>query len=234
MPEAGRPLPAPARDPLRPIVHSTVVASLSGGALVVVIALGFLVTATPAWDAWDLSVLQFLSSHHTPFISGLSLGIAWLFSPPTAISISVIAGAIVALTTRSPGRTATFLLMIAVLWGGSEVIKWLVHRSRPDGALLADPLAIEHGFSYPSGHTCFAAALSIAIVFVARDDRPRRILLSAIGVVVTLFTALSRMDVGVHYPTDVSAAIVYTVAAAGLFLVIWLGMLLPRIRWLRS
>ncbi|HEY5223382.1 MAG TPA: hypothetical protein VIJ18_10105 [Microbacteriaceae bacterium] len=30
------------------------------------------------------------------------------------------------------------------------------------------------------------------------------------------------------------SAIVYTVAAAALFLVIWLGMLLPRIRWLRN
>ncbi|WP_308466808.1 phosphatase PAP2 family protein [Rathayibacter soli] len=219
---------------LRPLAHPTLIASVSGCMIVIVIAFGFLVSAGPSSDSWELSFLQFLSSNHTSFASAVSLGIAWLFSPPIAITLSLIAGALVALVTRSPGRTATFLLMIAAVWAGSEVIKWLVHRARPDGALLADPLALEHGFSYPSGHTCFTAALALAVIFLARDNRPRLVLLSVIGALATVLVAFSRMYLGVHYPTDVMAAIVYSAAAAALFLVIWLGMLLPRIPWLRT
>lgn len=157
----------------------------------------------------------------------MALTIAWLFNPTQATVITLLSATLIGLVTRNPARVLTFLGMIAVAWGGSEVIKWLVQRPRPDATLLAHPLLVEHSFSYPSGHTCFVAALGIALVFVAREHPGRPIVITA-ATLATVLVAASRVYLGVHYPADVVASVVYSIAASALSLIVWLPYVLPR------
>lgn len=219
-----------ALDPLRPLSNARIIALGSVVIVALVVVLGFVVAHAAGWDSRELAVLQWMSAHHTGSLSAIALGVAWLFSPPIAVGITVLSGLGVVVVTRSFSRAVTFLLMVGLSYGGSEVIKQIVRRSRPDASALAHPLAIEHSFSFPSGHTSFAAALSIAIVFLARDHYVRRIVAISISSVAVVIVAGSRMYIGVHYATDVAAAIVYAVASSALILVVWLGVLLPRSR----
>ncbi len=218
-------------DPLRTLSHTRAALYLGAIVIVLVVVGGLAVARAAAWGSQELAVLQWLSAHHTASLSAIALGIAWLFSPPIATSISVLVGLAVFLQTRSPARTLTFWLMVGISFLGNDLIKLVVRRVRPDSSGFANPLANEHSFSFPSGHTSFAAALGIAIIFLARDHYVRRVIAIAAVSVAVVTVAWSRVYLGVHYPTDVVAAIVYALASSALILALWLGLVLP---WLRS
>jgi undecaprenyl-diphosphatase len=84
-------------------------------------------------------------------------------------------------------------------------LKDLIARARPD---LLEPIITERGFSFPSGHSILGmVAWGILAVLVWRSRLPsgvRRGVVAALGVVV-LLVGVSRVWLGVHYPTDVLA-----------------------------
>ena len=81
-------------------------------------------------------------------------------------------------------------------------IKALVQRPRPEGINLV----VEHGFSFPSGHSMAACAffgLLVWLVWHYEDDRRRRMLFSAVFSLIILMIGISRIYLGVHYASDV-------------------------------
>lgn len=88
---------------------------------------------------------------------------------------------------------------------GNEALKTVIARARPD---LLDPIVDERGFSFPSGHSALGmAAWGILGVLVMRSRLPlgvRRAIV-AVLVILILLIGLSRIWLGVHYPTDVLA-----------------------------
>lgn len=88
---------------------------------------------------------------------------------------------------------------------GNEALKAVIARARPD---LLDAIVTERGFSFPSGHSALGmAAWGILGVLVMRSRLPlgvRRGVAAAIAVLIVLI-GLSRIWLGVHYPTDVLA-----------------------------
>ena len=94
---------------------------------------------------------------------------------------------------------------IGLASAGNEVFKAVIARARPD---LLDPIVEEHGFSFPSGHSALGmVAWGILGVLVMRSRLPlgvRRGIVAAIAVLIFLI-GLSRVWLGVHYPTDVLA-----------------------------
>ena len=83
--------------------------------------------------------------------------------------------------------------------------------ARPD---LLDPIVEERGFSFPSGHSALGmVAWGILGVLVMRSRLPtavRRAIVIVLAVLIVLI-GLSRIWLGVHYPTDVLAG--WTVGA---------------------
>ena len=117
------------------------------------------------------------------------------------------------------------------------MFKLIVSRHRPDAAGLADPLVTEPGTdSFPSGHTALAVSLAVALYLLARGTRWERPALLA-GIAVAVTVAASRIYLGVHYPSDVTAS--FLTSAAGILLLTGLWnrhatRLLDRITILRS
>ena len=112
-----------------------------------------------------------------------------------------------------PTRKAGVLALLALLLGlvcTNLTIKPLVDRPRPWLDLPIAPLVAEDDpHSFPSGHTCaaFAAGLAWAGTCSARWAR-------IAAVVSAVCMGLSRLYVGVHYPSDVLAgALVGSLAA---------------------
>ncbi len=82
------------------------------------------------------------------------------------------------------------------------LIKLVVARARPMLGLNAS-----FDSSFPSGHTVAVAAFATATALVSIGIWPKsRIAVSSIAVAWILLVALSRLLLGVHWPTDVLAA----------------------------
>ena len=116
---------------------------------------------------------------------------------------------------------------LAVLSAGAiaAVLKVLVDRPRPSAMYR---LVAETDPSFPSGHATGTMALGVStalIVAVYLLRRPiARVLALAVGVAIPLAVAASRLELGVHWPTDVVAGlslgafVALATAAAGIWL----------------
>lgn len=89
-------------------------------------------------------------------------------------------------------------------------------RFRPDLWLSVAP---EHTYSFPSGHAMGSMSLGVALVLLAWPTRWRLWVLAGASLFV-LLVALSRVYLGVHWPSDILAG--WTAAAAWVLAMHWL------------
>lgn len=99
------------------------------------------------------------------------------------------------------------LLMVAAVAGGmllSNLLKSGFDRPRPD----IDHAARVFTASFPSGHATLAAVTFLtlgALLTRVNADRRVKLYFIAVAVLLTLIVGLSRVYLGVHYPSDVLA-----------------------------
>ncbi|MEO5899824.1 MAG: phosphatase PAP2 family protein [Ilumatobacteraceae bacterium] len=117
---------------------------------------------------------------------------------------------IVAVIDFARRRNAEVFAFVAVVGIGQNLlnngIKLLVRRDRPDVLHLVGA----HGFSFPSGHSCAAAACTSAVALILGRDRsrPTRGVLAGLAALATIGVATSRALLGVHWLSDVLAGVV--------------------------
>jgi undecaprenyl-diphosphatase len=81
------------------------------------------------------------------------------------------------------------------------VLKLLFHRDRP---VLWQSMIHETGYSFPSGHAMLSTALLLSLIFIAWNTKARWWALAG-GIVLICLVGISRLYMGVHYPTDIVA-----------------------------
>ncbi|GAA4663718.1 phosphatase PAP2 family protein [Frondihabitans cladoniiphilus] len=196
-------------------------------AIVVVVAFGFVLSKTHGVVHLDLQGVKALNRLHTGALGTLGATVYKVFSPAEAIILTVVIVAVIWAVSRNLRLAATFAVTVAVTWLSSDIVKLLVHRARPDRSAFAHHIT-EHPTdpSFPSGHMVFVATLAMAFVFLTRD-KPYRGWVVAAGIVAVLVVAFSLISDGVHYPSDVTASVVWSVGVAPLVLGLWNRYVLP-------
>ncbi|MCU1414928.1 MAG: hypothetical protein JWN80_2268 [Microbacteriaceae bacterium] len=194
--------------------------SISIVVIVAVTGFGLVVARSTAYTIWDGQLLTQLAAVRVAPLVDLSLLVDRIFSPLFAAAIGLGSAALVFIVTRRWSTVLHFALLVALPWLGSEVIKVIVHRPRPD-ARLADTLVPNPDpYSYPSGHVCFAVGLGFAVFVLVARSRVR-VIVAVLAVLLSLVTAVSRAYLGVHYPTDVVASLLYAAAAFTVVEALW-------------
>jgi undecaprenyl-diphosphatase len=115
---------------------------------------------------------------------------------------------------RGARRIAVVLVAVSVTAQGlNSLLKLAFHRARPDVAWAA---AVLRSYSFPSGHAMVSTAAYGAIALVVSRLEPGLRWPAWIGVsLLVLLIGLSRVYLGVHWPSDVIAGF-----AAGALLVL--------------
>jgi diacylglycerol kinase (ATP) len=126
-----------------------------------------------------------------------------LITLPAVQYIGLAGVAIWALRHRFRQLAVALVLVIILGWGGGYLIKIMLHRLRPAGAL---DLLSSTGYGYPSGHLVSAVATSIAIgaAFTVTRQRLRFRLLWGLGAgLLVIAIAVDRLLTGSHFISDV-------------------------------
>lgn len=164
----------------------------------------------------DTAVLHAVEPMRSPGLTTAVSAISEVFSPMLVPVWALCTAGFLLYRDRRVQRAATVLVAVAGAAAVAEVIKLVVGRPRPPAA---DQLgAYEATLSYPSGHVTGTAALLLVAALVGTAGRraARRRAAIAVAAAVTVFVAWTRLYLGVHWLTDVTAGLVVGAATAAL------------------
>lgn len=179
----------------------------------------------------DLSLDVSIIPDRTTVLSGLALAVNSVLSPAGNVVILLLICLVIMFVLRRPLTSLAFGSTVAVGWVSSEAGKIAVARLRPPTA-ATHALLLETGHSsFPSGHTAFAAALVWGAVLILARTPGQRAITAIIGVMFAVSVGLSRLYLGVHYPSDVFGSLLISTAGVMLWLPLWNHVAEP---WLRT
>jgi undecaprenyl-diphosphatase len=160
-------------------------------------------------QAFDTKILRALRDPSDP---SKPIGPGWIEGPLldlTAIGGSTVLALVTVAVTgflvlQTRYRTA---LVIAITAGSGELLntamKHAFNRPRPT---IVPHLRVVYSTSFPSGHAMESAIVYLtlgAILMRAADSRRTKIYILVIAMLLTMLVGISRVYLGVHYPTDV-------------------------------
>lgn len=165
--------------------------------------------------AFDTSIIAVVQGWETSWLTAVLKIFTWIGTGYGVTPIAMIMFTILYFGLRH--RQQAWLL-IATVAGSiilNSVLKHVFKRERPEIYRIADA----GGFSFPSGHAMMAFALYgiLAFIFWYHVKRTgNRILLVLFAAFMILMIGMSRIYLGVHYPSD----IVGGYAASGFWMII--------------
>ncbi len=149
---------------------------------------------------FDQPFLWFVHAHATPALDNLMVFFSRAGSGLVLVPFDTL---IFILLFLKKQRREAFFWGLAV--GGAALINFLAKlgfsRARPS---LWAPLLPETTFSFPSGHAMQSMAVGTALVIVLWHTRWRYVVL-LLSASFVLAVGLSRIYLGVHYPSDILA-----------------------------
>ena len=183
--------------------------------LLIFMFLGYVVRFYPSWlisfDQLFTKIIRFPYPHLNQFF-------IWYTKFANPLTIGIIAIVIVFLLIKGQYYVEAIWLGIntALIAGTlNPLIKLVFQRSRP----TLDHLVSEHSFSFPSGHSTGSMLLYGTIIFLLPQfikQKTTCVFLQIILSIAILLIGISRIYVGVHYPSDVLGG--FSLGLAWLFL----------------
>jgi undecaprenyl-diphosphatase len=183
----------------------------------------------PAFDEWLIVALR------TPGNLTDPIGPRWLEEMMRDFTALGSTGVLIVMVLAIAGFLAmtrkghAALLVVGAVLGGvliSQTMKWAYARPRPE--------LVPHGAevftaSFPSGHSMMSAVVYLtlgALLARTQQDRGIKAYILAVAVLLTLLVGVSRVYLGVHWPTDVLAG--WTLGG------LWALLCLVLMQWLQA
>ena len=154
----------------------------------------------------------------------------------TALGSPLILGMLAVVTTGylvvSRRPHAAGLVALSAAGGGwlNFALKEWYDRPRPE---VVPPLTVVSGLSFPSGHAQISTIvfLTVASLMARLATTPaRRVYILGTALLLSMLVGVSRVALGVHYPTDVLAGwivgVIWSLVLAGV------ARALQQIRWM--
>lgn len=123
------------------------------------------------------------------------------------IAVPIIAGSVYFLRKKEWLKAGFICSVPLVTFLLNCIVKPVIHRSRPPFEL--QQLIHPHSFSYVSSHSLVTMALYGIVIYYFYKYCPNKVVkysVITISILWILFVGLSRIWLGVHYPTDVLGA----------------------------
>jgi undecaprenyl-diphosphatase len=154
----------------------------------------------------DRAILLWFAHRRTPRLTAIMVDLTALGSS-TLVALFTFVTFGILIAVRDP-RGALHLAVASLgtsAW--TSATKRVIEKARPTEV---EHLVEVTGFSYPSGHSLAAAALYLTMAIIAgthlRSGASRAVVVAGAGLLIAL-VAMSRVYLGVHYPSDTAAGV---------------------------
>lgn len=149
---------------------------------------------------FDVTILQWIHMQSTTFYDSFFLIITTIGNVEILLPFTLL---VLAYFIYKKHYLNTLIVLFSV--GGAAaaniVLKLLFQRDRPS---FWQSAITETGYSFPSGHAMLSSALILSIMFITWQTRWRWPVI-IVGSIMIGLIGLSRLYLGVHYPTDIIA-----------------------------
>jgi membrane-associated phospholipid phosphatase len=166
---------------------------------------------------FDTTILLWLHQYSNSWIDRLMLGLTNLANPEFVVILVAISLGVL-LWYRRVWAAQIFILNCL---GGlilNQGLKLIFVKPRPQ---LWTPLVVEHSYSFPSGHALGSLVIYGFLAVLLADRYPRyRVGIYSGASSIIMAIGLSRLFLGVHYPTDIIAG--YAVGFVWLTTCVWI------------
>ncbi len=176
------------------------------GLVLITVVAFILAWALPVWPG-DAAWLAALQDWQNPVLTRIFRTLTYLgwYPVATALTLVVLAGLL-----WQRRRVDALLLTVVVLFTFTVLaLKPIVGRPRPDYAII-EP--VPPGLGFPSGHATFAILLGGILIWLTwqyvEEPWVRRGLAALLAVLI-LGVGISRVYLGVHWPSDVLGGYLY-------------------------
>ena len=196
-----------------------------GAAVVLSLVLGLAATAIFAavakavaegmTQSFDESVLRWVEQYRTPTLDAIMLEITALGAGSVLILMVLTVSVFLWLTDH---KWSVYMLLLGVFGGlaANAVLKRIFSRPRPSVVELGEAV---HTLSFPSGHAMTSMIVYGCVAYLVGrlggTSRLRHVTWAGAGVLIVLI-GISRLYLGVHYPSDVIAGFFGGLAWLGL------------------
>ena len=176
------------------------------------------IVVTGRSSGFDNTVMEFFYGIRRPGLDTLMELITYMANWETIVIICLLL--ICFPQTRiKAGISVSIAALLSTLI--KAVIKMAVARPRPEESFF---LIEQSGFAYPSGHAMTGMAVYLLLFVLTRKyitDSKKKNLLSAIFVFAAFAVGISRVYLGIHFPTDVIGGWALGAATVIVSLMIW-------------
>ena len=154
----------------------------------------------PSLHHFDLVMVEWMSQHRTVQLNTISITLSVMGGMPFVLFLTTIWCLHQAWCKKYTNIVFTSLGLIgsiATVW----LLKYIISRPRP---LEMYHLVNSYGASFPSAHSIYAAALGCLAIYLSQKH-PQHTLICLCAFIWLLIMGISRVYLGVHFPSDVLA-----------------------------
>lgn len=145
----------------------------------------------------------------SPQLDGYFLWITKFANPITVVLLTIVFAGLFYFNQQKVTALWLMITMVLISGIGNHLLKSFFQRPRPT---LLPHLVTEHSYSFPSGHATASTLLFGTLIFVMdlffKEKTPRFIAQILLGFLI-FSIVVSRIYLGVHYPSDVLAGVLF-------------------------
>ena len=175
--------------------------------LLVFLTIGFFVRNSSEGILFDAKILDFLHGDTAPIVLEIMKGISFLGSEKFIVPFITL---VLVYNMYKKNIFESIFLLVNTLGSFllNVLLKQVFNRVRPFHLSLVE----QGGLSYPSGHSMVVMSMYLALLYLLirrEEKRNKRLLLKGLVGVYILLMGLSRMYLGVHWPTDIIGGYIF-------------------------
>ncbi|MDR7857672.1 phosphatase PAP2 family protein [Tissierella sp.] len=169
--------------------------------LILFCILGFMVKGSSEGILFDVSIIEYIHNNTNPIVLSIMKFISFIGSENFLIPVTAM---VIAYSLIKKNYYISKLLLLATLGSSllNSLLKQIFRRTRPIEYFLVE----QGGLSFPSAHSMVTMTLYSTIAFLLAkkaQDKKKKELIHIIAFVMICLMGISRIYLGVHWPTDV-------------------------------